>query len=63
MIVRDGTGSDDDAGLLVDLADQMEEQCAAGHGKRNIAHLLKNPDTTTAEVSVVPYRLRPRAEA
>ena len=33
-------GSDDDAGLLVELADQMEEQCAGKPAERDIAQLI-----------------------
>ena len=33
-------GGHDDAGLLVKLADQMEQQCAAGLGERNVAQLV-----------------------
>ena len=33
-------GGDDDAGLLVELADQMEQQCAAGFWERDVAQLV-----------------------
>lgn len=33
-------GRDDDAGLLVELADQMEEQRASGFGERDVAQLV-----------------------
>ena len=33
-------GGDDNAGLLIELADQMEQQCTAGLGERDIAQLV-----------------------
>ncbi len=33
-------GGDDDAGFLVELADQVEQQCAAGLGERDVPQLV-----------------------
>lgn len=33
-------GGDDDAGLLIEIADQMEQQCATGLGERDVAQLV-----------------------
>ena len=33
-------GGDDDAGLLIELADQVEQQCAAGLGERDVAQFV-----------------------
>lgn len=35
-------GGDDQAGLLVQLADQVEQQCAARGRKRQVAQLIQN---------------------
>ena len=33
-------GGDDDAGLLIELADQVEQQCAAGFRERDVAQFV-----------------------
>ena len=43
-------GCDDDAGLLVELADQMEEQRATGFGKRDVAQLVDDDAVQSREL-------------
>src|SRR6185437_12815406 len=37
-------GGDNDAGLLVELAQQMEEQCAAGGAERQVAEFVEDDE-------------------
>jgi hypothetical protein len=43
-------GGDDDRGALVQSADQMEEQLAAGLGEREIAEFIEDDEVETGQV-------------
>ena len=42
---RSQVGCDDDAGALIELAQQMEEQRAAGGAKRQVAKLVEDDES------------------
>jgi hypothetical protein len=43
-------GGDDDRGALVELADEMEQQLAAGLGEREIAEFVEDDDVEASEI-------------
>jgi hypothetical protein len=43
-------GGDDDGGLLVEAADEVEEQLAAGLGEGQVAELVEDDEVHAAEV-------------
>src|SRR5918994_214594 len=43
-------GSDDDRGALIEAADQVEQELAAGLGKGQIAELVENDEVHAGEV-------------
>lgn len=43
-------GADDDRGLLVEAADQMEQQLAAGLGERRIALFIEHDEVEQAQI-------------
>ena len=54
-------GCDDDAGALVELAEQVEQQCPAGRTERQVAKLVEDVGETRLLCSTNPSKAGGRA--